>query len=324
MNAVTDTCPPLEDLAAFLDGKLSEGERARVVAHLADCESCYAVFAGAARFQLEEEEEELPMPEAAAATAAPVVPFPQKKMIPRWALPLAALLVLGLATIPLYQQQYSRMPTLLSTELVDPAALKSVPTGSLWAEDMRGGPESVVLDASPFEFLLGAHLVDLRLTLARNDRAESLNMLSRINGHMKNLILADDEARFYLRALGEVSQGKPLSDLAEEAARVEASLTKSYEEFPHLAFGKWTEAGRLSALAGNSAFFEDKDNQRFPNWLLRNAEEDLGEEIVPTLKRIRGILEDGDPSKLPYEILENQFEAILKHYQREADAASSL
>ena len=46
-----DGCPPLEDLAAFLDGNLPEDGRARVTAHLADCERCYEVFAGAARFQ---------------------------------------------------------------------------------------------------------------------------------------------------------------------------------------------------------------------------------------------------------------------------------
>lgn len=321
MSTVTETCPPLEDIAAFLDGKLTEGERARVVAHLADCESCYAVFAGAARFQLEEDEdkEESTVAEAAAVEDPVVVPFP-KRAIPKWALPLAAALILGSTTIPLYLH-FSRMPEMLSAELVDAAALKNLPASSLWADDKRGGADATVLDPSPFEFLLGVHQVDLRLMLARNDRGEALNVLSRINGHMKHL-LVDEEAKFYVRALEEIDRGKPPGELAGEAERVEADLTEYYKDLPHLAFGKWTEAGRLSALAGDPGFFEDGDNRRFPGWLLRTEEEHLDEGVVQTLKRIREVLDRGDPAELPYPALAQQFERILDHYQREADAAS--
>lgn len=322
MNAVSDTCPSLEDIAAFLDGKLSEEDRSRVVAHLADCEACYDVFSDAARFQLEEEEESRALQASEEEALAPVVPL-QRKRIQRWALPLAAALVLGLATIPLYQR-YTTMPTLLSTELVDPVALKSVPTSSLWAEDKRGGLDEGVTDSSPFEFLLGVHMVDLRLTLARNDSAESLNMLARINGHMEKLILVDRASEFYLRAHGDIDRGTPPRELAEEAFQIEAGLTADYQDLPHLAFGKWTEASRLSALARNLDFFEDRDNRRFPGLLLRKAQEDLGddEEVVRNLKRIRGILDDSDPARLPYDDLEKQLAGILQYYQREADAAS--
>lgn len=335
LNIVTDTCPPLEDIAAFLDGRLSEGERARVVAHLTDCEACYAVFTDAARFQLEEEEEdedsqkkpEEPTgaePAAEEPAPAPVIPFHRRPAV-RWAFPLAALLVLGLATIPLYQQ-YNSMPTLLSTELVNLAALEGVPTNRVWADDKRGDPSAMAIDSSPFEFLLGVRMVDLRLTLARNDSAESLQVLSRINGTLENLILVDRAAEFYVRVHGEIYAGRPPKELAEEAAQVEAALTEDYRELPHFAFGKWTEAGRLSAMARNSTFFEDRDSRRFPAWLVRKAEENLGdsEEVVRNLKKIQGILDDSDPSTLPYGDLEKQFERILEHYQREADAASSL
>src|SRR5687767_9374838 len=161
MNTVTETCPPLEDIAAFLDGKLSEGERARIVAHLADCESCYAVFAGAARFQLEEEEEE-EFQEPAAAAAATVVPFLGKKRIARWALPLAALLVLGLATVPLYLQA-SRMPEIVSAELVDPGW-----RGQPWSEGDTRGDRDLGEAYDAYDFLVGVYLVDLHLTLTRN------------------------------------------------------------------------------------------------------------------------------------------------------------
>lgn len=39
-----DACPDLETLAAYLDGQLTDPERARIAAHIADCETCYFVF----------------------------------------------------------------------------------------------------------------------------------------------------------------------------------------------------------------------------------------------------------------------------------------
>src|SRR5688500_13958296 len=101
MTPEPDTCPDLEEIAAFLDGKLSGAERARTVAHLAECESCYEIFAGAARFQLDEEDsvqENAPAP----------IAFPRrlilgKKPIQGWHVALAAAILLGLASIPLYR-----------------------------------------------------------------------------------------------------------------------------------------------------------------------------------------------------------------------------
>jgi hypothetical protein len=241
-----------------------------------------------ARFLLAEDEEKFLMKEV----AAPMVPFQRSKSV-RGALLLTAML------------------------------LASLLTPRVRAEAMLG-EGSEALEHDPSGFLLGVHLIDLHLTLASGDREKSLDVLARINGHLKNLALFDEESKFYLRARGDIDRGKPPSELAEEAARVETSLMESSEGLPLLAFGKWTEAGRLSAMAKSPAFFEGRDNRRFPGWLLRNAQEDLGEDVVPTVKRIRGILDDSDLSKLPYDNLEKQFEVILQHYQREADSASSL
>jgi predicted anti-sigma-YlaC factor YlaD len=84
-------CPTDEELAAFLDGMLSESERARVVAHLADCESCYEIFAGVVHFQQDS---------ASLEQEGTVVPFPSKKdgegaRSGRWWIPAAAAAVLA-------------------------------------------------------------------------------------------------------------------------------------------------------------------------------------------------------------------------------------
>jgi tetratricopeptide (TPR) repeat protein len=49
MRTSVDACPELEVIAAYLDGRLSERERAQVAAHVAGCETCYFVFTEAAQ-----------------------------------------------------------------------------------------------------------------------------------------------------------------------------------------------------------------------------------------------------------------------------------
>jgi tetratricopeptide (TPR) repeat protein len=46
-----DPCPEAEVIAAYLDGRLTERERATVTQHLAECESCYFVFTEAAQMR---------------------------------------------------------------------------------------------------------------------------------------------------------------------------------------------------------------------------------------------------------------------------------
>jgi tetratricopeptide (TPR) repeat protein len=49
MKHQSDSCPDLETIAAFLDGRLSERDREPIVAHLAGCERCYAIFTESAQ-----------------------------------------------------------------------------------------------------------------------------------------------------------------------------------------------------------------------------------------------------------------------------------
>ena len=49
-----DACPDLETLAGYLDGRLTERERADIAAHVAGCETCYFVFTEAAQTRASE------------------------------------------------------------------------------------------------------------------------------------------------------------------------------------------------------------------------------------------------------------------------------
>lgn len=49
MKQFAGECPDLETLAAYLDGRLSDRQRARVTEHLSECEDCYGVFSESAQ-----------------------------------------------------------------------------------------------------------------------------------------------------------------------------------------------------------------------------------------------------------------------------------
>jgi tetratricopeptide (TPR) repeat protein len=51
MKLVAIDCPELETIAAYLDDRLTERERTRVTAHLADCETCYFVMGEATQMR---------------------------------------------------------------------------------------------------------------------------------------------------------------------------------------------------------------------------------------------------------------------------------
>lgn len=89
-------CPPAEELAEFLEGRLTGARRDAVVRHLADCDDCRAVYLGAAEFaQLEAEGSE--------AKPAPVVSIDSRRGRPTttrfWSYAAAACLGVMLAGV---------------------------------------------------------------------------------------------------------------------------------------------------------------------------------------------------------------------------------
>jgi tetratricopeptide (TPR) repeat protein len=52
MKLVAFGCPELETIAAYLDGRLGDRERARVTEHLASCEDCYTMLSESAQIHV--------------------------------------------------------------------------------------------------------------------------------------------------------------------------------------------------------------------------------------------------------------------------------
>lgn len=278
-----DACPPLEDIAAFIDGMLSPAERERMTAHLARCESCYEVFAGVVEFQEESSAEDttgrgvLPFPlvEPAAPDPAPAVPLARRKT--RW-FPLAASIVLT-AGVGFFAWQASRPPEITLAGVVDTVEDRSAAAERLYVGNVyRNAPPPSPSDAA--EFMTGVYLLDLRLS---GTSEKSPEILKRLAGELKDSSMTQDLVERYWDESLDFRE-------PEEAGRqiLENEIQERLHEIPSFSFGLWAEAGRLAAATNSPEFFEDRDNRRFLSQIQKElpVPDDLHEQVLGDLQTI--------------------------------------
>jgi hypothetical protein len=331
------TCPTDEDLAAYLDGMLAKPERARITAHLADCESCYEIFAGAAHFMQDS---------APAQSAGRIVPFPSHKdgggggALKRWGIPAAAAAVLvlgvGLAGYRIY-----------FTDLMAPELIASLQGGEDPASHLHrftayrglGDDAALPMSRQP-SFLVGARLVDLQILLDKGQRKDAAELLRGIGKGIEAaaLIGKDENAKLYTDATEQLDSGGPeaLGKIKAAAPQWEVGLKDSASlDQDFLNFGKWAEAGRLAAETRSEDFFSRR-NRRFLTHISQTLEEEKkarGKEspapdgfddfdaeaerndtALAELRGIAAIWDRGDLQAGDYAKLAGHFGAILRTY----------
>ena len=291
--------PELEELAAFLDGKLPEEDRTRVEEHLADCEECYEIFAGAARFQEDSRTDS-------------VVPFPSP--VRRW-LPLAAAALLAVAVgVPVYRA-FMAPPDMAVTTLTAAYREETKEAASkLWfAPSMRGGEEQSFATRAA-TFMLGVYVVNLQVGLEAEDpRSLQGSIFPKINGLLNSeaFVMVDDLAARYEQIRDEIEARRPTHELLDQAAELDADLHDRVET-SYFALGKWTAAARLAAVTRNADFFDSRDNRRFPSWFLREERASIEEpEVVTALQEIQQLLGEDE---IDYDALRQHLDTILTTY----------
>lgn len=325
----TEVHPSVEDIAAFLDDRLVGEERERVVAHLADCPSCYELFSESVQFQIEEQNEGAqgadppPVPVPASQPQAQVIPF-KKKEILSWISAIAAVAVISAGGIGVRIFLNGTLPELTAATMVDSRVASNgrVASDGFWDPWVtRGGEdEGSGLASAAHETLLGAHAVDLSLSLRRNDRDRALNDLAFINGHMSELLFRDAQGESYREIQTRIYKGEAPKEFLHTAEQIEATFP--VKDAPYFALGKWVEAGRLAAVAESPDFFLDSKNSRFLKAFLRKEKETLDPDATTMLETVQGTLGDLEPSALPYPQLREQLGAILTHYQEKVESDS--
>jgi hypothetical protein len=318
-------CPELEELAAFLDGKLTAEERTRLTEHLASCESCYRIFAGTARF-LEESREDgqeqpsqplllLPedswqeqSPSSASKPQAP--PRLERRRQPRasrsrgwWAgAAVAALLIATAGLVVLLQGTGGAGPSTeqLASLVGHPAAAAEFP----WPAGgrYRGGADGVPsLPPGGEEFRLGVRLLDLRLALQFGNQADATEVLRLLNVLLNRLDYPPTKTIETYRGMKtRVQRGEPLPALLAAAPAAEKQALAELAEDPRIVeLGRWTEACRLAGTSGRADLFRDRSSLRVLDRAIEPGgkdADDLDPAVVPDVRAIRDEIAAGRAS----------------------------
>lgn len=316
-----ETHPDLESLSAFIDGRLAGAERTRVIEHLARCDDCFEVVAETGEVQ-EELEEELEA-EKPSLPGGAFDPPPPRRTVPdnvvlhpsawkRWA-PAAAALAAALVVVVFGPWR------LLGPDLsVDTLASRLEGSAARLEDDawtahgwprMRGADSPPTAHTpSPFEvkkasFRAGVHAIDLQVALRGDDRGRATAAANGLRGTFPDLPEIGLVKGSYQQLADWLESDKPLAEIADRAAAVEDELIPLINEL-YYELGKWAEAGRLAALAG------DRDTLR--SRLMRGALEDfreagLGEDVNFRLGEIR--------ERLRGNLGEEELEWLVKDFQ---------
>jgi hypothetical protein len=296
----TLTHPDLEELAAFLDGKLPEADRARVEEHLAECRDCHEIFVGAVRFQED---------------SSTVVPFaPRQSPVRRW-LPLAAAALLAVAVgAPIYRT-YMAPPDMAVAELT--AAYQEdaqAASDKLWlGTQYRGEPgQDSAYERDSFQ--LGVQATNLQVVLQADDRETSSGIIiPQIRGLLESGSFFGTELDItgYQQIRGEIEGGRPARELLAQAAERDAHVREQVDPL-YFDFGKWAAAARLAAVTRNAGFFDRRDNRRFPSWFLKEEGDSIQEpEVVASLQKIQEILRQDE---IDHDALQKNLETVLRTY----------
>lgn len=317
--------PPLEELAAYIDGMLPEEEAARVAEHIADCEDCFFVYSETVRFQLEHPEEA----EDPALDLGKVVPFPPKtektereRTRRRWpavvALPVAAALAVAVG-ISLYRNFVPPgLPQVTTAELVAP--VQEIPgiQDQLYKYKVTRGGAGGESEIDQKSFIIGSALVDLRLSLQAGDVETSSTLLHKIGASVKEIDVSPDLGLDLIQKSNSLKSPADLQRLLPETTQWETEIRaddgKWFVNPDYVTFGQWVEAARLAAVHQKPEFFDQRENRRVLSYVLRNKDMAPNENVLAHLQEIQSLWDKGDLQPQDFEALAKKFEAILGAY----------
>jgi hypothetical protein len=317
--------PELEELAAYVDGRLSGADRDRVTDHLDRCPDCFELVAETVRFQREDETEQ-----RGGGTVVRSNRFGRLggRKLASIAAAAAALVALAIV-IPRLAPGPEELPgpRLASADLLEAfsegtarAAVDAIPrdTPALgFAGDPGRGPAAV---------RLGARLVDLRTAARAGSGLRAREMVYSIEdliasaaGEERDRAL-DPALDSFLEEAGSALDGEDFGRLEAATSRLEAGLEARLEtglDRDALAFGKWAEAGRLAAAAGDGSFFRSAAYREARNNLRTREPSSEAEELLRTVDRWTRSPEGGSapPGALDteaFETLERAFGRLLE------------
>ncbi len=287
---MTDGDFDLEELAAFIDGKLTGEARARMVKLLAESEAAHEVFVETVRFQGEEQQ---------LREGPEVIPIRGRRpaFVGTWMVwvPVAAAASLFLFLgRPLFDSLAGPSALDFSTAQIVAELTARGDLGSSLGEGWDQPGWSVTRGAaarlveSERAFRLGVRNVDLQVALGLQDASLADGFLSDIQEWLGEIDLSQAVRVQYATIQGLLSESGPSGALAQLG-----SAEVALDEFlasPSLPIGRWSEAARLAAVVREPQFFESEETSRLLDAM---DEQQLPEPDVDALRQIRALIADG-------------------------------
>lgn len=274
-----DGCPPLERIAALIDGRLDAAGRAAVERHLASCPRCFEIWSETLRTLQATEISAASGADASGAEAggADAESAEVEEIEPQRVrggsegrrrgagrvLPLAlaaAALIAVLYPLGRTLLWSSSEPERLVAHLPEGATLRQG-LGAEWSlpvwSGFRGSAPAV--QAPPrTAFRLGARAVDLEAAYRAGDRAAAAEIALDLARLHRGLQGAEDLALAYEILGRDLAGDKPLHAVRQEYGWL-AGESDRVEPRDRFELGAWAEAGRLAARARVSRHFGSRE-----------------------------------------------------------------
>ncbi len=286
--------PDLEDLAAYLDGRLSGERRTRVEERLLRDEDYHEVFLESVQSLHEHGQAE----EVGGEVVEPAVWWRSRRVATIAPLAAAATLVavIGGPRLMLGPTTSTWVAQLNEQAVVD--------SGEQWDDPgwrrSRGGPDPDRLEREQRAFRIGTHSVDLQVALAAEARIAAMRAATQLETLISEDLLLLSGAYANLR--GKIDGGD-LDALKVRAAELEEYLEEGFEDTAgdRYLLGRWNEAGRLAALAGDAEVLTGI----WRRWRVARGID----QIAPQLEQLEAVVEQPDPD---FEAAEEAFSGIAR------------
>jgi hypothetical protein len=178
---------------------------------------------------------------------------------------------------------------------------------------------------------MGVQLVNLQVSLQAGERRAAQDAIAAILNLLDTGLITEDLKKKYVGLTGALEDPKkaPSSFLSQMPVLVKDTREVFLaDEDSSLDFGQWVEAGRLAAIAKNSAFFKERENLSFLRRFLFRQKYGLGlrkklglvdmkldPETRESLQQIADVIAKDDLGASDYVELKRRFEQILEiHY----------
>jgi len=294
-SAGFENCPSSEDISAFLDGRLDQKQRDKLIGHLSHCERCYEVFSIAREMVGQEEEE-------AVAKKKRNWVYPSFA----FAVAVALIIVIGLV-IPITGPYTPPSSSQIVSDLTKKTDLKLL-SDAIRDRHATGFGFGSGIPLEKVSFRTGVSLMDIEISLMAGDLEKSIGLTKNLAQALQLIEGSDEVISIYTGISKNIEEGIPPKQFTGKSKTIEPFF-KGKGLLLFLRFGEWTEAGRIGALTRNRETF----NVKSVNYFIENLQgKGLPQGVIKNLEEVKAIFIRNEFTDKDFKHLERAFTDIIE------------